>query len=106
MPNGAGNDSQVRIVAEQLFEVWKAEQAREAKESRRWWQSNAAGWVGLAILAIGAIATASDIRNLASDANARSIKNESDIVVMRVNNSDRLARIETKVDRLLEEQAK
>lgn len=43
--SGVGNEAQVRVIAEQLFEVWKAEQAREAKESRRWYQSNAAGWV-------------------------------------------------------------
>lgn len=100
---GIGNEEQVRRVAEQLFEVWTAEQARQAQESRRWWQSNAAGWVGMLVLAVGAIATASNINNLASDANARSIKNERAIDDMRVTNADRLARMETKIDRLLED---
>ena len=36
-------------------------------------------------------------------AHARSVKNEAAIVKMRVSNSDRLARIETKRDRILEE---
>lgn len=103
---GTGNDTQVRVIAEQLFETWKIEQAREAKESRRWWQSNAGGWVGLAVLIITAVAGASNIHSLAEAADTRSRDNEREIAVMRVTNADRLARIETKVDRLLEEQVK
>lgn len=105
-PHGTGNAAQTRIIAEQLFEVWKAEQVREAKDSRRWWQSNAAGWATI-VLAIGTlIATGKGVHDLADDANARSIRNETAIVNMRVSNSDRLARIETKLDRILEERSK
>lgn len=106
MSDGIGNSEQVRIVAEQLFEVWRREQERQAREGRRWWQSNASGWVAIIVVAATAIATGNDLYNLASDANARSIKNENAIVQMRVSNSDRLARIETKVDRILEERSK
>lgn len=106
MPDGTGNSEMVRTVAEQLFQVWKAEQAREAKDARRWWQSNASGWAAIAIMVVSAIVTASNIHSLAKDANSRSIKNESAIVAMRVSNSDRLARIETKVDRILEDRSK
>jgi hypothetical protein len=106
MTEGTGNSEMVRIIAEQLFEVWKREQEREAREGRRWWQSNASGWVAIAITIVGAIVTASNIHTLANDANTRSIKNENAIVQMRVSNSDRLARIETKVDRILEERPK
>lgn len=106
MSEGAGNAAQTRIIAEQLFEVWKSEQEREAKETRRFLGSNVSGWVALLILIGTGIATASNIHSLASDANARSIKNENAIVTMRVTNSDRLARIETKVDRILEERSK
>lgn len=100
---GIGNSEQTRIVAEQLFAVWEEKQRRAEKESRRWWQSNASGWVAMFVLAVGAIAAASNIQNIASAADARSIKNERDIDEMRVVNADRLARIETKVDRLLED---
>jgi copper homeostasis protein CutC len=104
--DGIGNAEQVRVVAEQLFEVWKLEQAREAKDSRRWWQGNASGWLGIVVIIVGGIVTASNIHNLAADANARSVRNENAIVNMRVTNSDRLARIETKVDRILEDSGK
>lgn len=101
--SGVGNEEQVRLIADQLFTVWDNRQKEEAAKSRRWWQSNASGWVGILVLAIGAITAANNINNLASDANARSIKNERAIDDMRITNADRLARIETKVDRLLED---
>ncbi len=106
MPDGTGNSEMVRVVAEQLFQVWKLEQEREAREGRRWWQSNVAGWLAIGLTVVTAISTGKGIHDLASDANARSIKNENAIVAMRVSNSDRLARIETKVDRILEDSGK
>lgn len=106
MADGLGNQSQVRVIAEQLFEVWKAEQARDAKETRRWLGGSVSGWVATLAIVSTAIGTAFSTYDLASDANARSIKNENAIVNMRVSNSDRLARIETKVDRILEERSK
>lgn len=106
MPDGLGNSEMVRTIAEQLFEVWKAEQAREAKDNRRFLGSNVSGWVALLILVGSGVATGKGIHDLASDANARSIRNENAIVNMRVTNSDRLARIEVKLDRVLEEGSK
>lgn len=103
MSDGVGNSAQVRVIAEQLFEVWKTEQAREAKETRRFFGSNIGGWVAMLVLIGTGIATASNINNLASDANARSIKNENAISQMKTANSDRLARIETKIDLMMEE---
>lgn len=103
MTDGIGNSETVRIIADQLFDIWQERQAREARENRKWWQSNAAGWVSIGVVVFGLIAAASNIHNIATDANARSIKNEADIVAMKVSNSDRLARIEEKVDRILEE---
>lgn len=103
MTDGAGNAAQTRIIAEQLFEVWKAEQAREAKDNRRFLGGSIPGWVATFSIVATAMGTAFSTYDLASDANARSIKNENAIVQMRVSNSDRLARIETKLDRILEE---
>lgn len=101
--SGVGNDSQVRIIAEQLFEIWKAEQEREARENRKWWQSNASGWIS-GIIAVGAIIFGgADLYNLASDANARSLTNENAIASLKADNGDRLARIETKIDLMMEE---
>src|SRR4051812_42037935 len=101
-----GNDAQTRIIAKQLFSIWETEQAGKATENRRWWQSNAGGWVAILVVAVGIITAASNINNIAVDANARSLKNEAAINNMRAENADRLARIETKVDRLLEEQVR
>ncbi|MGQ3081097.1 MULTISPECIES: hypothetical protein [Alphaproteobacteria] len=103
MADGLGNQSQVRTIAEQLFEVWKAEQAREAKEKRKWWQSNVAGWLSAGGIIVGAIIVGNNTYNLADTANARSIRNETAITAMKANSGDRLARIETKIDLMMEE---
>ena len=99
---GLGNGEQTRIIAEQLFAVWDEKQKRAEKESRRWWQSNASGWFAIAVILIGAIVTASNIQSTATAADVRSKNNEAAIIEMRVTNADRLGRIESKVDRLLE----
>lgn len=101
-----GNDTQVRLVAKQLFSIWETEQQEKARQARRWWQSNAGGWVAIVVVAAGIITAASNINTIAVDANARSLKNEAAINDMRAENADRLARMETKIDRLLEEQVK
>lgn len=103
MPDGTGNTEMVRVIAEQLFATWKSEQQREARETRRWFGGNVGGWVAVLVVVVTGIAAGSDLYKLANDANARSIDNERAIVQMRVSNSDRLARIETKLDRILEE---
>lgn len=101
-----GNDTQARIMARQLFDAWKAEQELETKATRRWWQGNASGWVAILVIGVGAIVTAGNINNRATAADTRSIQNEIAINDMRAACADRLARIETKVDQLLEEQKK
>lgn len=106
MPDGLGNQSQVRTIAEQLFEVWKAEQDREAKEARRWWQSNATSWFGAMVVVCGFIAGAVNVRSMAQDARDLSTKNEAAIAAMKADNGDRLARIETKIDLMMEERKK
>lgn len=103
MPDGLGNQSQVRVIAEQLFEVWKADQAREARENRKWYQSNFAGWVATIVLLGGLVAGAVDVRGMATDARDLSARNEAEIAQMKANSSDRLARIETKIDLMMEE---
>lgn len=106
MTEGVGNAAQTRIIAEQLFEVWKSEQAREAKDTRRWWQSNAATWLGGIFLIVGLIAGAVNVRSMAQDARDLSTKNEAAIAAMKADNGDRLARIETKIDLMMEERNK
>jgi hypothetical protein len=101
MPEGTGNEAQVRIIAEQLFEVWKTEQARIAKERGRWFGSNIAGWVSVTVVVIGTVAAGFGTYNLALDASARSIKNESAIATIKADTGDRLARIETKLDLII-----
>lgn len=103
MPDGTGNTEMVRVIAEQLFATWKSEQEREARDHRRWFGGNVGGWVAVLVAVVTAIVAGGDVYNLAGDANARSLANERAIVQMRVSNSDRLARIETKLDRILEE---
>lgn len=103
MPDGAGNAEAVRAIAEQLFEVWKAEQAREAKERGRWFGSNIAGWVSVTVVVLGTIVAGVGTYNLALDASARSIKNETAIAAIKADTSDRLARIETKIDLMIDE---
>ena len=103
MPDGTGNTEMVRVIAEQLFATWESKQQREARETRRWFGGNVGGWVAVLVVVVTGIATGSDLYKLANDAHARSVKNEAAIVRMRVSNSDRLARIETKLDRILEE---
>lgn len=106
MPDGLGNQSQVRTIAEQLFEVWKAEQAREAREQRKWYQTNAANWLAGIFLIGGLIAGAVNVRSMAQDARDLSTKNETAIAAMKADNGDRLARIETKIDLMMEERKK
>ena len=98
-----GNDAQVRAIGDQLFATWKAEQERELKNTRRWFGGNLAGWLGAIALAASGIAASAKVHDLADDANARSITNEKSIAAIRSDASDRLARIETKIDLIMEE---
>ena len=102
MPD-SGNEAQVRVIAEQLFETWKTQQELEAKAHRRWFGGNVAGWITALVVIVGVIATGANTYDLAVDANARSIRNETAIATMKADNSDRLARIETKIDLMMEE---
>lgn len=103
MSDSLGDAAQVRKISQQLFDTWKAEQRLEDKERRRWFGGSVGGWLASAAILIGAIAAGANTYDLAVDANARSIRNEHSIGVMKVENSDRLGRIETKIDIMLEE---
>jgi hypothetical protein len=103
MPENSGQDAAVRKVAEQLFAVWKEEQAREIKENRRWLGNNVAGWVSVAVVVIGTIIAGSSTYSMALEANDRSLRNEIAIAAIKADTSDRLARIETKLDLVIEE---
>ena len=103
MPESDGNDTQARIIARQLFDVWKAEQEAEAKAKQRWLGNNLAGWVSVCVVVVGTIYAGSKAYDLASQADARSIRNEAAIAVIKADTSDRLARIETKLDLVIDE---
>lgn len=106
MTEGIGNAEQVRAVAEQLFDIWKAEQARDQKDRHRWFGGNIAGWAAMLGMAATVIATFVDVRAIAVSASSRSIQNENAITAMKADNGDRLARIETKIDLMMEERAR
>lgn len=101
-----GDGAQTRIIAEQLFATWKAQQELEAKATRRWLGGNVAGWLASLSVIVGAIVAGASTYDLASDANARSVRNENTIATMKADNGDRLARIETKIDLMMEDRKK
>jgi|GEM_PF-6661875 hypothetical protein len=104
MPDSDNNASQsetVRIIAEQLFETWERKQAREAKEARRWFGGNIGSFIGALAIVVSAIVAGARTHNLASDAHERSLRNETAIATLKADNSDRLARIETKIDLIM-----
>jgi hypothetical protein len=104
VPESAAQSEAVRIVAEQLFTVWKAEQEREAKANRRFIGSNLSGWLAAFVIFVGGITAGVSTYNLAQEANARSVRNETAITVLKADNGDRLARIETKIDMMMGEE--
>ncbi len=92
-----GNAAQVRIVAHQLFQEWKAEQGKQ----RASWPA----WIGVCLGIFGLIFSAGSLRSDMATANTRIEKLEEradnqDRSASQVN--DRLARIETKLDLALE----
>lgn len=97
-----GNAAQVRVVAEQLFEVWKNEQAQIGEKQRASWPA----WVGVILGGISIVFAAGSLR---SDVAAAAVKidkleqraDAQDVAAKQV--TDRLARIETKLDLALEQ---
>lgn len=92
-----GNAAQVRLVAHQLFQEWKAEQGKQ----RAPWPA----WAGLVLGGVGIVFSAGALRADVVTANNRIEKLEQradghDRTATQVN--DRLARIETKLDLVLE----
>lgn len=96
-----GNAAQVRAVAEQLFEVWKAEQAQLGEKQRASWPA----WLGVVLAAVTLVFSAGSLRSDVATATTRIQKLEEradsqDTAGKQV--TDRLARIETKLDLALE----
>lgn len=95
MPNDPANQSQVRIIAEQMLDVWAARQA------------NNSSWVAKAAFALSILGVAFSAGILKSDVASATSKTES--LELRVADqekdmkhaNDRLARIETKIDLLV-----
>lgn len=100
-----GNEAQSRVIAKQLFDVWSTEQAEIAKENRRWFGNNISGWVSATVVVLGTLIAGVTTLNKAVEANERSLRNEASIAVIKADMSDRLARIETKLDLIISERA-
>lgn len=97
-----GNAAQVRAVAEQLFDVWRAEQASEGHKRRASWPA----WIGVALAIVGLIFSAGMVRTEMATATTRIDKLEQRADARDAAEKammDRLARIETKLDLALEE---
>jgi len=97
MVEGAGNAAQVRVVAEQLFTIWEEKQGKH----RASWPA----WLGLAISFAVMVFSAGVLRGDVASATDRSVKNESRIEILERDRAA-LARIEAKVDILMEERKK
>lgn len=104
--SGLNNEVQVAAIIERCIVAVDEKRRLEAKETRRWFGGNVSGWVAVLVLVVGAIVAGNNTHNLASNANARSIRNENAITALKADNGDRLARIETKIDLMMEERKK
>lgn len=92
-----GNTAQTRVIANQMFDIWEA---RQGKKRASW-----PAWAGLGLSCIGIVFAAGSLRSDVATANTRIDKLEQradaqDRTATQVN--DRLARIETKLDLVLE----
>lgn len=99
--SGIGNEAQVRVVAEQLFEVWKAEQSTQGEKQRASWPA----WLGVVLAFVALIFSAGSLRSEVASNKVRIDKLEEradgqDKATAQI--TDRLARIETKLDLVLE----
>ncbi|RSY83106.1 hypothetical protein DAH66_12620 [Sphingomonas koreensis] len=98
----AGNAAQVPVVAAQLFEIWRAEQAQLGEKKRASWPA----WLGVALALVGIVFSAGSLRSDVATAAVRIEKVEQrlgsqDKAIAQI--TDRLARIETKLDLVLEQ---
>lgn len=102
MPDrGLGNEAQTRAIAEQLFAVWEQKQSDGATKQRASWPA----WLGLALAIFTLVFSAGTLRADVSTHNERITKAEHRLDQVERGNevvTDRLARIETKLDLILE----
>ena len=103
MPDG--NEAQARIIARQLFDIWKAENG----EQRSRWYASAPAWMALFISVAGAI-WMGGVQAQVVDSNSRRIdaleKNEREDASGQQQMLQRMASMEAKIDLLIEERAK
>lgn len=97
-----GNAAQTRVIAEQLFAVWEAKRASENTKQRASWPA----WLGLALTIITLIFSAGSLRSEFATQDTRISKVEErldnqDRAIALI--TDRLARIETKLDLALDQ---
>jgi hypothetical protein len=108
MPDGAGNETQVRAVAEQLFSTWAAKQELENKRRNLIYGSLPA-WIAC-ILSVIAVLWQAAITTQRVNENTRRVE-QLEILQREQDRSDKatiqqLARIEAKVDLVIGERSR
>lgn len=93
-PSDPGNAAQIRLIAQQLFDQWKAEQGRQPTS----WQA----WGGLILSVLGIVYMAGSLSGDVAVAKTQSTENRSTISGV----DTRLSRIEGKIDMLMEDRKK
>lgn len=97
MPLPDANLTQTEIILDRAWETWEA---RQGKRRASW-----PAWAGFLLSAAVVIFTAGVLRGDVANANDRSIKNEKRIEILEGERAT-LARIEAKVDILMEERSR
>lgn len=97
MPRPDANKTQTEIILDHAWDTWEA---RQGKRRASW-----PAWAGFLLSAAVVIFTAGILRGDVANANDRSIKNENRIEVLEADRAA-IARIEAKVDILMEERKK
>lgn len=97
MPLPDGNLTQTEMILDRAWETWEAKQGKK--------RASFPAWAGFLLSAGAVIFTAGVLRGDVATANDRSIKNEKRIEFLEGERAA-LARIEAKVDILMEERKK
>lgn len=94
MSESHGDNAVIRRIADQLYDSWAERQGR--------WRASAPAWLALVVSLLGFAYTAGILTGDIANANDRSVKNERRIEQLERDRAT-LARIEAKVDVLMEE---
>ncbi len=102
-PTNDADPVMARVIARQLFQTWKEEQALDAKETRRWLGGSAPAWIAMVVTILTAAFVGGVVRAEISDATDTIEKHEQRLDANDTKIADikeRLVRIETKIDQI------